>query len=143
MASTPHSGMSTSSSLPSPSQPSSSKVDLEDGVGGDAAGMLNTPLPPSPKKSQLDAIYCDNKVRMCDWILFVSASLLLLLLFKGKARSAHTILTSLNFPPLPGVTVSVLLVKLNMSSESMLYYLAVCMNVCLIIIGVDTVSPAV
>ena len=54
----------TTSSLPSPSNSSSGKTDLNDmvGGGGEVGRLITTPPPTSPKKSQLETICCENKV---------------------------------------------------------------------------------
>ena len=64
VASTSHPCIVTISSFPSP-QFSSEKTDFNDrvGGGGEVEKLINTLLPTFPKKSQLETIYSDNKVR--------------------------------------------------------------------------------
>ena len=68
--------MSISSSVQSPSRPSS-RSDLGEDQEGEDSGTLVTPPPPSPKKSQIDTIYSENRVRIVVVVVIIIISLLI------------------------------------------------------------------
>ncbi len=104
---TPHS--SNFSSLPSPTTPCSSDKASHSALICLAKEGLSSSSPSpsdhtSPKKTQMDIIYSENKVKKLILIIFVFITLHLY--HQGKSRSAQNVLLPLNFPPLPGLTVS-------------------------------------